>query len=201
MSEAVILAWMAAFVAVQVALFFAAGRARQVVAPRPPKSWGVLLLQWGLGTAALLLMIAVLLPVPHGRNWESGALGHLRTISSSQAAYLSVTEGVYGRPDCLVRIATCVPGYGGPMILPLQELSTERLGSLGYEFTFYPGRPATSRTGVKGYETWAYVAVPGTRAKGRRSFCLDETGFIGWAPPGQPIVVSGGACPKLEAVN
>ena len=192
MNTALILGWMAVFVAVQVALFVAAGRAREVVAPRKPKSWPVVILRWTLGVVGLLVLLAVLIPGPPRRNWELAVLNHLRTFTSAQFAYHSET-GLFGTPDCLARPATCLPGYSGPLFL---EVTPERMASLAYDFTFHPGREATSKTGVKGYESWAYVAVPGPKAKNFRSFCLDASGAIRWAPPGETITVTSGVCPQ-----
>ncbi len=198
MNTALILGWMAVFVAVQVALFVAAGRAREVVAPRKPKSWPVVILRWTLGVVGLLVLFAVLIPAPRRRNWELAALDHLRTFAGAQFYYQGHT-GLFGTPDCLARPATCLPGYSGPLFL---EVTPERMASLGYDFTFYPGREVMSDKGVKGYESWAYVAVPGPKAKNFRSFCLDASGAIRWAPPGEAITISSGVCPKtLRLLN
>jgi hypothetical protein len=197
MNTALILGWMAAFVAVQIALFVAAGRARNVVAPRPPKSWAVVILRWSLGVVGLLVLFAIVIPAPHGRNWESAVLGELRSFSSAQFAYQSLTGGWSGTPECLARPATCVPDYNGPTFY---ELTPERKASLGYTLTFHPGREVKSTTGVKGYESFAYVAVPGPKAKNYRSFCLDASGAIRWARPGETITITNGVCPPTMTI-
>jgi hypothetical protein len=197
MNTSLILGWMAAFVAAQIALFVAAGRARNVVAPRTPKSLAVVILRWSLGVMGLLVLFAVLIPTPHGRNWESAVLGELRTFSSAQVAYQSLTGGWFGAPECLARPATCVPEYSGS---PFYELTPERKASLGYTLTFHPGREVMSKTGVKGYESWAYVAVPEPRARNFRSFCLDASGAIRWAGPRETITITAGVCPPTMAM-
>lgn len=194
------LVWAVAFVAVQVALVWTAGRALAVVRPRPPRSLPVRLLQWGLGILAVLGIIAMTLPAGHGPNFEGRTISVLRQVSSAQEAFRAEAD-VYGPLECLAEPSRCIPGYQGPVILtPSDPESVER--SLQYQLTFHAGPAVTSTTGARGIETWAYVANPATRrTRGMRSFCIDASGLM-VAAAAQPITVTNAACPRdLPALN
>src|SRR5207245_1794250 len=125
---------------------------------------------------------------------EAAAIGDIRTVISAEAAYESVAQG-YGDLDCLVRPASCIKGYSGPVFLDAQLAGAA--DKAGYKRAFHAGpagrRPAT-------YRGFAYTATPTEVGKtGTRSFCGDATGRICFDPKGAPILPSAGACPQTCA--
>jgi hypothetical protein len=127
---------------------------------------------------------------------EASAIGDVRTVISAEAAYQSHSGGYYGPPECLMRPADCIPGYGGP---PLAEspLFGEKSG---YRRTFHAG-PAVdqaldgSTVPPKALSAFAYTAVPIDRGRtGVRGFCGDSSARICFTSDGSEPSVANGAC-------
>lgn len=103
---------------------------------------------------------------------EASAIGDVRTVISAQAAYQATHKGsLYaGRPDCLFRPATCMPGYDGPTFVDAQLFQSPRSG--------YTRELIGNGTDPNVAE-FAFIAIPAQEGKtGIRSFCGDATGQV-----------------------
>jgi len=103
---------------------------------------------------------------------EAGAIGDVRTVISAQAAYQATHKGsLYaGRPECLFRPASCMPGYDGPTFLDAELFQSPRRG--------YTRELIGNGTDPNVAE-YAFIAIPAQEGQtGVRSFCGDATGQV-----------------------
>jgi hypothetical protein len=143
-------------------------------------------LRWGCWVALVIFLggmaAAIILPSRLARRVstnEGAAIGDLRSVSSGEAAYQAVNHDLYeSRPECLVRPATCVPGYDGPSFLDPNLFAGP--SKWGYVRELHGGSrpappvPGTSPSSVRGF---AVTAVPVAGGEGR-SICVDTSGVV-----------------------
>jgi len=122
---------------------------------------------------------------------ESAAIGDIRTVISSQAAYHSASGGRYGRAICLLdpTAAGCIPNYpsNGPTFL--DSAMSALLPKAGYarfldETAVMPG----------GLSCYVYHATPlNVGQTGVRGFAGDCSGVICFTPNGTTVATAGGS--------
>jgi prepilin-type N-terminal cleavage/methylation domain-containing protein len=112
---------------------------------------------------------------------EAAAIGDIRTVISSEAAYHASNGGMYDLLPCLAAPSTCIPGYplAGPTFLDPQIASL--VAKQGYDRLFTPGIPPAvlpSSFSPSSIPNYAYVAVPTSSNTGVRGFAGDASGRI-----------------------
>jgi hypothetical protein len=152
---------------------------------------------WRMFFASLVLAAIAAATIPsfsHGPRFDSGAIDDLRAILVAETAYAAANEGLFGPLDCLVEPGRCLHGYAGPAFLDAQILAPKRYR---YARTLHAGREVVRASGAHGLESFACVAVPlqPGHTYAVRSFCADDTGFIGQDEEGRVPEVQGGRCP------
>ncbi len=122
---------------------------------------------------------------------ESAAIGDIRTVISSQAAYHSASGGNYGRATCLLAPggAGCLPSYpaNGPTFV--DSVIAALVPKAGY------GRSLDESAVVPGgLSCYVYHATPLAAGQtGVRGFAGDCSGVICFTPDGTNVPTSGGA--------
>ena len=155
---------------------------------------------WGAFVVCLVLggIFVVAMPTfSHDPRFEASVVGDLRTVVMAEAAYASVTGGVYGPLECLATPASCLKGYTGPVFLESRDHRVLESVRYRYRRTFHAGPERTGDNGTRGPASYAYVAVPlKRRSYSARSFCVDDTGILRHDKTGAPPPIKDGRCPE-----
>jgi prepilin-type N-terminal cleavage/methylation domain-containing protein len=109
---------------------------------------------------------------------EAAAIGDIRTVISSEAAYQSAASGFYGQLTCLSTPGPCITGYTGPSFL--DSTITATVVKQGYARSANYGAAVTIPGLTSAHSTYCYQASPVVPAvTGVRAFGGDASGVVG----------------------
>jgi hypothetical protein len=128
-------------------------------------------------------------------NYESRAIGDVRTVMSAEAAYAEANGGYYDKIECLQRPSDCLPDYPANAATFLDPMMVNA-SRYGYVRSFHYGPAVTHGQSPSSLKGFAYVAVPmAVGQTGNRAYCGDSRGIICFTADGSAPRVVGGLCP------